>query len=62
MNDIYANIVITDIKTGEIIPQNRIGWDLVAHAYVIGWPIVSMNKSILGIQNSIKITQILVII
>lgn len=37
MNDIYANIVITDIKTGEIIPQNRIGWDLVAHAYVIGY-------------------------
>lgn len=37
MNDIYANIVITDIKTGEIIPKNRIGWDLVAHAYVIGY-------------------------
>lgn len=36
MKDIYANIVITDIKTGEIIPQNRIGWDLVAYAYVIG--------------------------
>lgn len=37
MNDIYANIVITDIKTGEIISQDRIGWNLVAHAYVIGY-------------------------
>ncbi len=37
MKDIYANIVITDIKTGEIIPQDRIGWNLVAHAYVIGY-------------------------
>ena len=37
MNDIYSDIVITDIKTGEIIPQNRIGWNLVAHAFVIGY-------------------------
>lgn len=48
MNDIYANIVITDIKTGEIIPQNRIGWDLVAHAYVIGhnWMADRFNEQI----------------
>lgn len=37
MNDIYVNIVITDIKTGEIIPQNRKGWNLVAHAFIIGY-------------------------
>lgn len=37
MNNIYANIVVTDIKTGEIIPQNRIGWNLVAHAFIIGY-------------------------
>lgn len=37
MNDIYANIVITDIKTGEIIPKNRTGWNLVAYAYIIGY-------------------------
>nr|DAT57309.1 MAG TPA: hypothetical protein [Caudoviricetes sp.] len=37
MNDIYANIVITDIKTGEIIPKNRTGWNLVAYAYAIGY-------------------------
>ena len=37
MNDIYTNIVITDIKTGEIIPKNRTGWNLVAYAYVIGY-------------------------
>lgn len=37
MNDIYVNIVITDIKTGEIIPQNRKGWNLVAHAFTIGY-------------------------
>lgn len=37
MNDIYENIVITDIKTGEIVPKNRTGWNLVAYAYVIGY-------------------------
>lgn len=37
MNDIYANIVITDIKTGEIVPKNRTGWNLVAYAYAIGY-------------------------
>ena len=37
MNDIYANIVITDIKTGEIVPKNRTGWNLVAYAYIIGY-------------------------
>ena len=37
MNDIYANIVITDIKTGEILPKNRTGWNLVAYAYIIGY-------------------------
>lgn len=48
MNDIYANIVITDIKTGEIIPQNRIGWNLVAHAYIIGykWIVNRFNEQI----------------
>ena len=37
MNDIYAKVVITDIKTGEIIPKNRTGWNLVAYAYIIGY-------------------------
>lgn len=37
MNDIYENIVITDIKTGEIVPKNRTGWNLVAYAYAIGY-------------------------
>lgn len=48
MNDIYAKVVITDIKTGEIIPQNRIGWDLVAHAYIIGhnWIANQFNEQI----------------
>lgn len=41
MNDIYAKIVITDIKTGEIISQDRIGWNLVARAYVIGYNWIS---------------------
>lgn len=48
MNDIYANIVITDIQTGEIIPQNRNGWNLVAHAYLIGynWIVNRFNEQI----------------
>ena len=48
MNDIYANIVITDIKTGEIISQNRIGWNLVANAFVIGhnWIANQFNEQI----------------
>lgn len=53
MNDIYAKIVITDIKTGDIIPQNRIGWNLVAHAYMIGrnWISNQFNEQI-GSWNS----------
>lgn len=48
MNDIYANIVITDIKTGEIISQDRIGWNLVANAFVIGhnWIANQFNEQI----------------
>lgn len=48
MNDIYANIVITDIKTGEIIPKNRTGWNLVAYAFVIGhnWMSDRFNEQI----------------
>lgn len=48
MNDIYANIVITDIKTGEIISQDRIGWNLVANAFVIGhnWIANQFNEQV----------------
>ena len=48
MNDIYANIVITDIKTGEIISQDRIGWNLGANAFVIGhnWIANQFNEQI----------------
>lgn len=48
MKDIYASIVITDIKTGEIIPKNRTGWNLVAVAFVIGhnWITDRFNEQI----------------
>lgn len=48
MNDIYANIIITDIKTGEIIPNDRPGWDMVAKAYLIGynWQADRFNEQI----------------
>lgn len=48
MNDIYVNIVITDIKTGEIISQDRIGWNLVANAFVIGhnWIANQFNEQV----------------
>ncbi len=48
MNDIYGHIVITDIKTGEIIPSDRTGWNLLATAFMIGynWQADRFNEQI----------------
>ena len=53
MNDIYGHIVITDIKTGKIIPNDRTGWNLVAGAFIVGynWQADCFNEQI-GSWNS----------
>lgn len=48
MTDIYARITITDIETGEIIPNDRFGAKMLIDAYMIGynWQANKFNERI----------------